>query len=83
MSSVSCSPSIGMSASVWVRRPGSSRSTIGSIARTMRSRSVSVSRGLSGRSAAPTFISAWTSTTCSRRGCIVSAAVEPLRNPWA
>ena len=82
-SSMSCSPSRGRSASVWVSRPGSSRSTIGSSAATIAARSAEVRRGLSGSSLAPTFINAWSRTTCSRRGCIVSAAVEPRRTPCA
>ena len=46
-------------------------------------RSASARWGLSGSRIAPTFISAWISTTCSRRGCMVSAAMEPRRTPWA
>ena len=47
-SSMSCSPSSGRSASVWVSSPASSRSTVGSSAATIAARSVAVSRGLRG-----------------------------------
>ncbi len=82
-SSMSCSPSSGRSASVWVSSPASSRSTAGSSAAITAARSSAESRGPSGSSTAPTFIRAWTITTCSRRGCIVIATVEPRRTPWA
>jgi hypothetical protein len=78
---MSCSPSSGRSASVWVSSAASLRSTAGRSAASTPSRSASVSRGLSGSATAPSFISAWSSTTSSRRGCMVSAATASLLTP--
>ena len=58
-------------------------SAVGSSAAITAARSSAARRGLSGSSTAPTFINAWTRTTCSRRGSIVSAASEPRRTPCA
>ena len=80
---MSCSPSRGRSASVWVSSAASFRSTAGRSAASTDARSASVSCGLSGRATAPSFIRACSRTTSSRRGCMVSAAMPPLLTPYA
>ena len=75
MSSMSCSPSSGRSASVWVSWPGSSRSTVGSSAAIDRRRarsSVSARAERQERRRRPSSARG-ARTTCSRRGCMVSA----------
>jgi len=37
--------------------------------------------GLRGRATAPSFMSAWSRTTSSRRGCMVRAAMPSRRTP--
>src|SRR5581483_4245099 len=66
-----------------VSSAASFRSTAGLSAASTAARSASVSWGPSGSATAPSFISACRSTTSSRRGCIVSAAVPPFLTPKA
>ena len=80
---MSCSPSSGRSASVWVSSAASLRSTDGLSERRIASRSDSVSSGLSGSAVAPSFISACRRTTSSLRGYMVRAAIAPRRTPDA